>query len=71
MSRLIDQLVGRGVARVGAAYLALSWLLLQIIHVLSNMLEWPGWVGVSPDGNPMILRDHSIHNIYALKWRAD
>jgi len=26
------------------------------------------WVSVAPDGTVMVLRDHSIHNIYALEW---
>ena len=26
------------------------------------------WVGVTPDGEPMFTRDHSIHHIYKLTW---
>ncbi len=29
------------------------------------------WVGVTPEGVVMFLRDHSIHNIYALEWNPD
>lgn len=29
------------------------------------------WVGVTPEGVVMYLRDHSIHNIYALEWNPD
>lgn len=29
------------------------------------------WVGITPDGDPMMLRDLSIHHIYALDWLAD
>jgi Tol biopolymer transport system component len=27
---------------------------------------WDGWVGVTPDGSPLVLRDLSIEEIYAL-----
>jgi hypothetical protein len=27
---------------------------------------WVGWAGVDPDGNPLVLRDLSIQEIYAL-----
>lgn len=26
------------------------------------------WVGIAPDGQPMVLRDLSIHNVYSLEW---
>ena len=29
------------------------------------------WVGISLNGNPMLLRDKSINNIYALEWNTD
>ena len=29
------------------------------------------WVGISPSGNPMLLRDKSNNNIYALEWNRD
>ena len=29
------------------------------------------WIGVTPDGAPMLLRDLSIHHIYALDWPPD
>lgn len=29
------------------------------------------WVGVKPDGTPIMLRDQSIHNIYALEWNPN
>ena len=28
------------------------------------------WVGITPAGEPMMLRDQSIHHIYALEWLA-
>lgn len=30
-------------------------------------IAWP-WVGVTPDGTPLYLRDQSIHHLYALDW---
>jgi len=27
---------------------------------------WGTWMGVTPDGSPLLLRDQSIHEIYAL-----
>ena len=29
------------------------------------------WSGVTPDGSPILLRDLSIHHIYALDWQPD
>ena len=29
------------------------------------------WVGIAPDGAPLLLRDLSIHHIYALDWLPD
>jgi hypothetical protein len=29
------------------------------------------WVGVTPDGAPIQLRDLSIHHIYALDWLSE
>jgi Tol biopolymer transport system component len=29
------------------------------------------WVGSAPDGAPLMLRDQSIHHIYALDWQPD
>jgi Tol biopolymer transport system component/DNA-binding winged helix-turn-helix (wHTH) protein len=29
------------------------------------------WVGISLNGNPLMLRDQSINNIYALEWNPD
>lgn len=33
-----------------------------------NMMGW--WMGLAPDGSPMVLRDTSIEEIYALDWKA-
>ncbi len=41
---LFSELSRRNVWRVGIAYAISSWLLLQIIDVLSDILELPGWV---------------------------
>ena len=30
--------------------------------------QWGMWVGVTADGEPMFLRDLSIHHIYELDW---
>src|SRR5262249_39568789 len=35
----------RNVFRVGAAYVAVSWLLIQLINNLAEMLATPPWVG--------------------------
>ena len=42
---LLTELKRRNVFRVGAAYLVLSWLLLQIGDVLFGMLDVPDWAG--------------------------
>jgi hypothetical protein len=33
-----------------------------------NEMGW--WMGIAPDGSPMVLRDTSIEEIYALDWIA-
>ena len=38
------ELKRRNVIRVGIAYLAIVWLLLQVIDVVSGILLWPNWV---------------------------
>ena len=46
----------------------------QIATVEDKRMVWGAnqmWVGVSPDGSPMLLRDLSIHHIYALDWLLD
>ncbi len=46
----------------------------KLLTVGSERMVWgtdAEWVGVTPDGVVMFLRDHSIHNIYALEWNAD
>jgi Tol biopolymer transport system component len=46
----------------------------KLLHVGDERLTWGTgnlWVGVTPEGAIMYLRDHSIHNIYALEWNAD
>ena len=46
----------------------------KILQVGGERIVWGNnaqWVGVTPNGTVMFLRDHSIHNIYALEWNAD
>jgi hypothetical protein len=43
--RAFDKTVGRDVLRVGASYLAVSWLVPQIIDVTSQMLDLPAGTG--------------------------
>ena len=46
----------------------------KILQVGRKRMAWGNnalWVGVTPNGTVMFLRDHSIHNIYALEWNAD
>ena len=45
MKGLFAELKRRNVVRVAAAYVILSWLLLQIGDVLFNFLEVPDWAG--------------------------
>jgi len=40
---LFSELKRRNVIRVGAAYLVATWLLLQVVDVLSPILELPAW----------------------------
>jgi len=32
-----------------------------------NIMDW--WMGLAPNGSPMVLRDTSIEEIDALEWR--
>ena len=41
---LFAELKRRNVFRVGAAYVVVSWLLLQVVDVVSPILEFPDWV---------------------------
>lgn len=45
MSRLVEQVFKRDVARVAAAYAAVSWLALQVLDVTSSILQLPAWIG--------------------------
>ncbi|MGH8192810.1 MAG: hypothetical protein ACREQ8_00195 [Woeseiaceae bacterium] len=45
MAKLFAELQRRNVFRIGAAYLAVAWLLLQIVDVLKDILNLPEWVG--------------------------
>ncbi|MEM8684499.1 MAG: hypothetical protein AAGF72_13760 [Pseudomonadota bacterium] len=45
MSKLLEELNRRNVIRVGTAYFVGSWVLLQIIDVVGEILELPGWLG--------------------------
>ena len=42
--RIFEELKRRNVVRVGIAYLAISWVVLQIIDVVAPILEFPDWV---------------------------
>jgi TolB-like protein len=44
MSNFLAELRRRNVFRVAAAYLVVSWLVLQIVNVLTPALDLPGWV---------------------------
>ena len=41
---LFDELKRRNVFRVGAAYVVVAWLLMQVADVVLNNIETPGWV---------------------------
>lgn len=45
MTKLLQRLSKRNVPRVGVAYLAVSWVVLQIVDVLTSMLDLPAWIG--------------------------
>jgi hypothetical protein len=45
MTKLLQRLSKRNVPRVGVAYLAISWVVLQIVDVLTSMLDLPAWLG--------------------------
>jgi Tol biopolymer transport system component len=53
------RLSDRGVERIAA---------LKDIRRSFNIMGW--WMGLTPDGSPMVLRDTSIEEIYALDWNA-
>ena len=35
----------------------------------SPILTWP-WMGLAPDGSPLLVRDTGSQEIYALDWEA-
>lgn len=41
--RLVDELKSRNVFRVGAAYLLLGWLVIQVTDTVSPALNLPDW----------------------------
>ncbi len=43
MSNLFEELKRRNVFRVGAAYLVVAWLIMQVIETVSKPLNLPGW----------------------------
>ncbi|MDJ0939511.1 MAG: hypothetical protein QNJ00_07080 [Woeseiaceae bacterium] len=45
MTSLVEKLKRRSVFRTAAAYLAVAWLVLQVIDTISGMLELPVWLG--------------------------
>lgn len=45
MGQLFEELKRRSVFRLGAAYLAVGWLLLQVLDVLGDIFVLPDWVG--------------------------
>ena len=45
--------------------------IVEMIRIGKEVQVWGTtgpWVAVEPDGTVILLRDHSIHNIYALEW---
>ncbi len=44
MSGLFENLNRRGVIRIAVAYLAVSWLILQVIDVVGGIFELPAWL---------------------------
>jgi WD40 repeat protein len=34
-----------------------------------GQLDWYWWNGLTPDGYPLVLRDESIEEVYALDWK--
>ena len=47
MTKLLRRLSKRNVPRVEVAYLAVSWVVLQIVDVLTSMLDLLAWIGPS------------------------
>jgi Tol biopolymer transport system component len=45
MTKLLQRLSKRNVPRVGIAYLAVAWVALQVVDVLTSMLNLPVWLG--------------------------
>jgi len=45
MGQFVDELKRRSVFRVGAAYLAVAWLVLQFLDVVRDILVLPVWTG--------------------------
>jgi len=45
MGQFVDELKRRSVFRVGAAYLAVAWLVLQFLDVVRDILVLPDWIG--------------------------
>ena len=43
--RLLEELKRRNVIRVALAYLAAAWLAAQLVTVLDDLVDLPGWVG--------------------------
>lgn len=44
MSDLLEELKRRNVVRVGAAYLVVAWLLIQIVDTIAPLMAMPEWV---------------------------
>ena len=44
MSSLPDKLKRRGVLRVALAYLAIAWLILQVLDVVGSIVQLPDWL---------------------------
>jgi hypothetical protein len=45
MPQLFAELSRRNVLRVAVAYVALAWLLLQVIDTITGLISLPTWVG--------------------------
>ena len=56
-----------GVHRI-SIYDGSTEMIASVAAVRSAIGTWGTWVGVDPEGAPLMLRDLSIHHIYELDW---
>jgi len=45
MAGIIEELKRRHIYRIGAAYVVVAWLLLQLYNNMTPLLKVPGWAG--------------------------